>query len=127
MKNFFFCFVLLLVPGCTGQYALVNLQTPTPEQTKAVRKATAAQCKQCQAVALRNEQATYCQACAEMKAAHKAEQNRIKHMCDPSVLGEVVELPTATATQPPADTGADLLPEAGTFKAAPQCKGGVCK
>ncbi len=104
---------VLMLSGCgTSQYALFNIQ----------QKDAKAQCRACQATARKQEQATYCKSCAEMKAAHKAEQKRIAHQCDN--LGEVVDIP-------PIQSGpniGDVLPESGTFKGAgPQCKNGVCK
>ena len=123
--------IMLVLSGCTTQFAVFGLPEQKTSTTKTVSQARA-QCQTCRDHALAEYDKSVKQRDADLKVSDKRERDQIKHRCD-NVDAEVVPLPTSVtvtaSTTIPEPTTFEMLPESGTFKGtnAPNCVDGKGK
>lgn len=117
--------IVFLLSGCTTQFAVFGLPEQ-PTTAKAIARASAKQCKDCQKIALKEYDKSVKVRNADEKKIDEAERDRIKHECD----AEVVDIPGPISSQPmPDPTNGPLLPESGTVDKFidKNCRDGKCK
>lgn len=109
--------ILLCCGGCAEQVALFNLNDKQDAKVVSQRD----QCRACAKQAADQENRTYKQSVAEMKAVHEREQKRIKAQYDACPAGEAVVMsgPSAGATivtTPTIPDAGEVLPPSGIMK-----------